>query len=241
MSSSFELFESSLLLRDARHRPSPQSSEALSEAAGSLGPYHDTDWTVSIDDALTRRSRPSERHSPRLRDLAELILKAVVESSDSGRPYPAAGAIYTAQIYLVARRVLDLPGGTYFFRAADVALERIGAPEEAEEFLNSGLYQDHQETIPAVLLLLSDVTLSRQKYHDRAIRFALLEAGAILQNCYLAAERLGLGVCALGAISDRRALEVCHRVASDDVFFASGLSIAARQVPPEGPTPAATA
>ena len=237
MNSSFELFESSLLLRDLRHRPSPQSSQALAEAARSYGPYHDTDWVIGIEDALTRRSRPSEGDSPYLRDLAELILKAVVESSDPARrPYPAAGAIYTAQMYFVVRRVPDLPSGTYFFRAADVALERIGSSEEAEEFLVDGLYQDRQENIPALVLLLSDITLAKQKYHDLAIRFALLEAGAVLQNCYLAAERLGLAVCALGAISDRRALDVCHRIGNDDVFFAGALSIAARHAPARPPT-----
>jgi SagB-type dehydrogenase family enzyme len=234
MASSFELFESSLLLRDLRHRPSPQSSLALTEAARSYGPYHDTDWVISVDDALTRRSRPSDRNTPQLRDLAELILKAVVESSDPARrPYPAAGAIYTAQMYVVVRRVQDLPSGTYFFRAVDAALERIGSAEEAEEFLDNGLYHDHQETIPAVLLLISDITLARQKYHDLAIRFALLEAGAVMQNCYLAAERLGLAVCALGTISDRQAFDVCHRVGGDNVFFAGGLSIAGRQTPAE--------
>jgi SagB-type dehydrogenase family enzyme len=42
----------------------------------------------------------------------------------------------------------------------------------------------------------------RWKYHERTYRYALLEAGHIGQNLYLAATSLGLGACAVGAFLD---------------------------------------
>ena len=49
------------------------------------------------------------------------------------------------------------------------------------------------------------------RYRERAYRYALLEAGHIGQNVYLAAEAAGLGACAVGAFFDdavNRLLEI---------------------------------
>jgi SagB-type dehydrogenase family enzyme len=42
----------------------------------------------------------------------------------------------------------------------------------------------------------------RWKYRERTYRYALLEAGHIGQNLYLAATSMGLGACAVGAFLD---------------------------------------
>jgi len=42
----------------------------------------------------------------------------------------------------------------------------------------------------------------RFRYQDRSYRYALLEAGHIGQNLYLAATSMGLGACSIGAFMD---------------------------------------
>jgi SagB-type dehydrogenase family enzyme len=43
---------------------------------------------------------------------------------------------------------------------------------------------------------------SGQKYGDRALRYAYLDAGHLAENLHLAAEALGLGACMIGAFLD---------------------------------------
>jgi len=42
----------------------------------------------------------------------------------------------------------------------------------------------------------------RRKYQERTYRYALLEAGHLGQNVYLAATAMGMGACAVGAFLD---------------------------------------
>jgi SagB-type dehydrogenase family enzyme len=55
---------------------------------------------------------------------------------------------------------------------------------------------------PVVLLWTAVVDRSSWKYRQRAYRYIYLDAGHIGQNIALAAEGLGLGSCAIGALYD---------------------------------------
>jgi SagB-type dehydrogenase family enzyme len=53
-----------------------------------------------------------------------------------------------------------------------------------------------------VLVLTAIFQRLRWKYQERAYRYALLEAGHLGQNVYLAATSMGMGACAVGAFLD---------------------------------------
>jgi SagB-type dehydrogenase family enzyme len=57
-------------------------------------------------------------------------------------------------------------------------------------------------TAGAVFIMTAVVERATWKYRQRAYRYIYLDAGHIGQNLALAAEGLGLGSCAIGALYD---------------------------------------
>jgi SagB-type dehydrogenase family enzyme len=53
-----------------------------------------------------------------------------------------------------------------------------------------------------VLVFTAVLRRLRWKYQERSYRYALIEAGHLGQNLYLAATSMGLGACAVGAFLD---------------------------------------
>jgi SagB-type dehydrogenase family enzyme len=219
---------SSLALRGPMHRPSILLSAGLQDLAESTGPYYRPDITLDISSARTRRSRGSSG-TPRLEagDLLSLIdLAAFDTDAPSRRPYPAAGALYATHLYFCVCKVNGIPSGIYYLRWVDRRLERIGNEDEADGFIEQAVDQEDKDSIQCLILVLIRTEISSAKYSDRAIRFAMLEAGALMQTCYLAGESLGIRVCALGTISERLAMELCRAQAEESTRLGVALSVA---------------
>ena len=81
-------------------------------------------------------------------------------------------------------------------------LERADQAELAQEITRAGLWQSFLAEVSVVFVLTAIFQRLRWCYRERAYRYALLEAGHIAQNIYLAAEAAGLGACAVGAFFD---------------------------------------
>jgi SagB-type dehydrogenase family enzyme len=162
--------------------------------------------------------------------LAELLhLSLYATADDEGRrPYPAAGGLYSAHLYLAVYDVAGIEAGMYYVRWCDQVLEGINTGEATAEFLRLDMYQADQETIPCIALIMLDTTLAHAKYGHRAFRFGLLEAGALMQTIYLAAEKVGLSVSTLGLVCDRPALRLCRLAPGEHVSYATSLSIGNR-------------
>jgi SagB-type dehydrogenase family enzyme len=58
-----------------------------------------------------------------------------------------------------------------------------------------------------LLFVSADLERPSRKYSNRGYRYALMEAGAAMQNAYLAAAELGLPIRAIGGFHDDRAHE----------------------------------
>ena len=223
--SAYELHKSSVLLTSKANVPSSDLSIRLRETSESVAPYYKPLETISIEEARTRRSTLSGV-SISAQSMAELLFLSMFDTKDEGRrPYPAAGGVYTVQMYLLAYQVKDLAGGVYFVRWSDRNLEKIGSLDAAVRFREEAIFQEKKESIGAIGLLVSDARLARIKYHDRAWRMGMIEAGALLQTLYLAGSKLSLPICGLGAISDRAVLKLCRLQPSADVSFACGVAI----------------
>lgn len=105
------------------------------------------------------------------------------------RPYPSAGGLYPCEVYLILDGVTGLPPGIYQYDAIQHAL--IKKP-------NDGAFKQVETgpsgiaNIPCVFAVTAVFERSLQKYGQRGYRFALMEAGHILQNLSLCAGALGL-------------------------------------------------
>ncbi len=125
-----------------------------------------------------------------------------ITGSGGFRTAPSAGAQYPIETYVVAARVEGIAPVIYHYAAADHALERVRGGTFGGDLVIAGLGQGFLGQAPVVLVLSAIFGRLRWRYRERAYRYALLEAGHIGQNVYLAAEAAGLGACAVGAFFD---------------------------------------
>lgn len=123
----------------------------------------------------------------------------------NGRPHrrtvPSAGALYPLELYVVSRDVPGLEPAVHHYDPLSHRLEELWpVPEETLSIF--------ADPAPAQAPLLVFVTAmlwrTRFKYGLRGYRFALLEAGHLMQNLVLAAAALELAAIPIGGFYDRR-------------------------------------
>jgi SagB-type dehydrogenase family enzyme len=116
---------------------------------------------------------------------------------------PSAGALYPLELYVAAATVRGLVPGLYHFQPFRHSLSFL-APLEWS-LLRSALVDPSPLDTSAVLVVVIAVFWrSRIKYGLRGYRFALLEAGHLVQTIQLAATHLGLHALPVGGFFDRR-------------------------------------
>lgn len=118
------------------------------------------------------------------------------------RAAPSAGALYPIETYVIAHSVTDLVPGLYHYAVTDHELALLREEELRQATTRLGLMQGFLGEAGVVIVLTMILQRLRWRYRRRSYRYALLEAGHIGQNVYLAAEALGMGACAVGAFLD---------------------------------------
>ena len=118
------------------------------------------------------------------------------------RSAPSAGALYPIEVYLAVHRVDGLKPGLYHYAVRDHTLELLQAGDLQGEIVRHGLMQEFLGQANVVLVFTAIFQRLRWKYQERTYRYALLEAGHLGQNAYLAATSMGMGACAVGAFLD---------------------------------------
>jgi SagB-type dehydrogenase family enzyme len=166
--------------------------------------------------ASRRSERPDAVRPLQLRDLATVLAASYAASPrgrDLRRPVPSAGALYPLEVYVVAPAVTGVEPGTYHYDPFRHRLARLGPFGFAN--LRESLVDQSLADVTAALLVVTGVFWrSRVKYGPRGYRFALLEAGHVVQNALLAATDLGLPVLPVGGF---------HDAATDRIVGADGL------------------
>jgi SagB-type dehydrogenase family enzyme len=139
-----------------------------------------------------------------LRDLATVLdasYAAARRGRELRRPVPSAGALYPLEAYVVAPAVTGLEPGVYHYDPFRSRLALLGPTRFAD--LRAALVDRSLADVTAALLVLTGVFWrSRFKYGARGYRFALLEAGHVVQNALLAATDLDLTALPLGGFHD---------------------------------------
>jgi SagB-type dehydrogenase family enzyme len=163
---------------------------------------------LNTEEAIrTRRSvRDYSGLSMTLEELSRLLhLTAGITAERWGhalRAAPSAGALYPIEVYPVVHQVENLEPGLYHYNVRDHALESLQAGDLRGEITHHGLMQEFLGQANLVLVLTAIFQRLRWKYQERTYRYALLEAGHMGQNAYLAATSMGMGACAVGAFLD---------------------------------------
>ncbi|MFI5617905.1 SagB family peptide dehydrogenase [Streptomyces sp. NPDC051567] len=133
------------------------------------------------------------------------------------RPYPSAGALYTAGLRLFAFGVEGLAPGAYQCVPERRSLRRLGDAPALDEVRALSAYLSRPagdplavvvDDVPVVLGLYVDFGRLRRRYGLRALRLGLLEAGHLAQSLLLTASALGLATTPLGGFRDDLAQEL---------------------------------
>lgn len=136
-------------------------------------------------------------------ELSWLLSAATGRSGDDGlRTAPSAGAQYPIETYVAISRVDGLEPGIYHYVPDHHALDLVRAGSFGGDLMLAALGQEFVRQAPIVVVLSAIFQRVRWRYRERGYRFALIEAGHIGQNLYLAAEAAGLGTCAVGSFVD---------------------------------------
>lgn len=120
------------------------------------------------------------------------------------RRVPSAGGIQSTDVYLLARRA-DTLRGIYRYSPIRHALEAID--EKADPDWQIGTWCPYARWAAGAAIVFVVVAMFRRvewKYGAASYRLLHLDAGAVLQNLYLASTGLGLGSCAIAGYDEGR-------------------------------------
>jgi SagB-type dehydrogenase family enzyme len=121
----------------------------------------------------------------------------------SARVAPSAGAMYPLDIFVLARRVTDLPEGIYHYNPFTRAVERVPTHRPVRELSRHTVMPELVDRAGAVFFITATLWRCRSKYGDRSYRYALLEAGHVAQNMLLVAVALRMSQVPWGGFFDR--------------------------------------
>lgn len=125
------------------------------------------------------------------------------------RTVPSGGARHPFETYLMIRKVNGLKPGAYHYLPMEHALEFLHEVEDMDEKINESLCGQSWAAKANVLFYWSMVPYRAEwRYGIYAHRVALMDAGHMAENLYLACTGIGLGCCAIGAFRD----ELCSEL-----------------------------
>ncbi len=119
------------------------------------------------------------------------------------RTVPSGGARHAFETYLAIRNVEGLPQGFYHYLPMTHSLECINETS-IDSFIGNSLSGQVWADKCAVCLYYSMVAYRAEwRYGIFAHRVALIDAGHVTENVYLACESIGLGGCAVAALDGK--------------------------------------
>jgi SagB-type dehydrogenase family enzyme len=151
---------------------------------------------------LGRRSRTAEKVGSLSRAALGSLVGAAYRSADGRRPVPSGGALYPLELYVVALDVDGVDPGVHHYNPYRHRLAFLG-PVARADVARTLVEPELVDHAAALLVLTAMFWRSRFKYGPRGYRFALIEAGHVMQNAVLAAAALGIAARPLGGYYDR--------------------------------------
>lgn len=119
------------------------------------------------------------------------------------RTVPCGGARHEFETYLMVRSITGLRPGAYHYLPMDHALEFLNPVDNLDAAISDSLSGQTWAAKANVVFYWSMVPYRAEwRYGIYAHRIAMVDAGHVGQNLYLACTGLGLGTCAIGAFED---------------------------------------
>jgi SagB-type dehydrogenase family enzyme len=120
------------------------------------------------------------------------------------RAVPSGGGLYPLELFAFAWRVQGLAPGLYHFDPLRRVLEVVRTGDLAAELATAMVYADPATSCAVLIVVTAVFWRTRFKYGQRGYRFALLEAGHVIQNASLAATAFRLASVPLAGFFDAR-------------------------------------
>lgn len=125
------------------------------------------------------------------------------------RTVPCGGARHEFETYLIVQNVEGLAPGVYHYLPIEHAVEFLHTLEDSGQTITGTLCGQNWAAKANVVFYWSMVAYRAEwRYGIYTHRVALIDAGHVGQNLYLACTGLGLGTCGIGSFSH----ELCCRV-----------------------------
>ena len=143
--------------------------------------------------------------------------------------------------YRIARLITRKPGNRrglimYHYLPLEHALEPVGPLENPKEQIIAAMDGQGWTGGCAVAFFYSFVPYRAEwRYSASAHRVALLDAGHVVQNLYLACEAIGCGTCAVAAIDQKAADSLCRLDGQEEfIVYAAPVGLSDPQKNTEG-------
>lgn len=132
--------------------------------------------------------RPQQLGLAGLGELLHLSAGVTAWRGDTAyRAAPSAGALFPSELYLLVRAIEGLPSGLYHYDAEHHQLDLLDQAAASNVF---GLTA--ADSFDAMVVVTSIFRRTGFKYRDRAYRYAMADAGHLLENLRLAGHKAGL-------------------------------------------------
>ncbi len=162
---------------------------------------------------LVAQRRSQRRFTPdsiSLHDLSLLLSFAYGVTGRQSTPHgdmylhavPSGGARYPLEVYAVVRAVSGLAPGVYHYRPEPHYLEFLRGGDFSQDVDAATRRQGFAQDAATTLIISAMWHRNMDKYGERGYRGVLMEAGAVIQNLYLAAESLSLGAVAVEGVDE---------------------------------------
>lgn len=171
-----------------------------------LLPLQECEIKESFTDILKKRKSSRNfsqtNHNITLREISSVLANSIslkdFNNVNSKRLYPSPGALFPIEIYVYINKSVEIPFGIYHYNFQEHSLELVNDSFTCGMLRIGG--ESHFRDASATIFMTIVMSRIMQKYEERGYRYALLEAGHIGQNIYLAATGNDLKVCGCGGI-----------------------------------------
>ncbi len=183
-------------------------------------PRYDSDYSIEKAIFERRSIRYYTRESLMLEELSQLLWAAQgITSRRSERSSPSAGALYPLEVYAATGDVDNLEPAVYRYQPANHEIETMLEGDIRALLADAALEQQYIAEGAAVIVITSVFERITQKYGERGIRYAHMEAGHTAQNIYLQAAALKLGTVAIGAFQERRVMQLMNLANGEEPLY----------------------
>jgi len=136
------------------------------------------------------------------------------------RTVPCGGARHEFETYLMIRKVEGLQPGAYHYLPMEHRLEFLRSFDELDQTITATVSGQSWAAKANVVFYWSMVSYRAEwRYGIYAHRVALIDSGHVAQNLYLACTGIGLGTCAIAALSHETCCETFGLDGDEEFVF----------------------